>query len=62
MFESQVADEESFEVPTDSQLEETLRLFDLNSDGRLALDELLVAVALDGAVSEDAVDSDVVGV
>ncbi|MEW5304916.1 MAG: hypothetical protein WDW36_007493 [Sanguina aurantia] len=57
-----VADEESFEVPTDSQLEETLRLFDLNSDGRLALDELLVAVALDGAVSEDAVDSDVVGV
>ncbi|MEW5319611.1 MAG: hypothetical protein WDW38_010754 [Sanguina aurantia] len=35
-----VADEESFEVPTDSQLEETLRLFDLNS-GELDRDGLV---------------------
>jgi Ca2+-binding EF-hand superfamily protein len=44
----------------DGQLEFTLRLFDLNEDGRCSKEELLRSLVLDGAVSDDAVDASVV--
>lgn len=43
----------------DGQLEFSLKLFDLNQDGTLTAEEMLRSLALDGAVSEDAVDAGV---
>lgn len=55
-----VAEEEEFLVPPDEQIEFTMRLFDLNQDGRLTLDEMLTAMALDRGVEDGAlIDEDV---
>ncbi len=46
----QVAEGEGFAQPSDAQLEFTLKLFDLNQDGRLSTDEMLTSLALDAVV------------
>lgn len=51
-----VATEIDFMLPGEQQLDFAMRLFDLDQDGRLTAEELLTSVALDGAVSEDALD------
>lgn len=55
---SQVSQEEGFAQPVEEQLSFTLRLFDLNQDGKLTTDEMLTSLALDAVVTEDAVDAD----
>ncbi|PNW87170.1 hypothetical protein CHLRE_02g111700v5 [Chlamydomonas reinhardtii] len=57
-----VAEDVDFLVPGEGQLDFAMKLFDLNQDGTLTTDELLSAIALDGAVSDDAIDKDVVSV
>lgn len=57
-----VAEDIDFMIPSDEQLDFTMKLFDLNQDGTLSTDELLASIALDGAVGDDAVDADVVSV
>lgn len=52
----EVASEIDFMLPGEQQLDFAMRLFDLDQDGRLTAEELLTSVALDGAVSEDALD------
>jgi len=55
---SEVSQTEGFAQPTETQLQFTMRLFDLNQDGTLTTDEMLTSLALDSVVSEDAVDED----
>mmetsp|Transcript_36040 Transcript_36040/g.80221 ORF Transcript_36040/g.80221 Transcript_36040/m.80221 type:complete len:243 (+) Transcript_36040:110-838(+) len=57
-----VAELDELTPPPIEALDFTLKLFDLNMDGTLTTDEMLTAMVLDAAVSEDAVDADVVSV
>ncbi|KAG2499628.1 hypothetical protein HYH03_002567 [Edaphochlamys debaryana] len=58
----QVAEDVDFLIPEESQIDFAMKLFDLNQDGTLTTDELLASIALDGAVSDDSLDADVVKV
>ncbi|GAX78291.1 hypothetical protein CEUSTIGMA_g5733.t1 [Chlamydomonas eustigma] len=55
---SEVSQKEGFAEPSETQLQFTMRLFDLNQDGTLTTNEMLTSLALDAVVSEDAVDED----
>ena len=61
-FNAGLGADEGLPAIGDGQLDFSLRLFDLNQDGTLTAEELLRSLALDGAVSEDAVDAEVFGV
>ncbi len=50
-YAMQVSDEEGMALPNDSQIEFTLKLFDLNQDGQLTTNEMLTSLALDAVVS-----------
>jgi Ca2+-binding EF-hand superfamily protein len=56
-----VSSEQGLPLPAD-QLDFSYKLFDLNQDGTLTTEELLRALVIDAAVSEDAVDADVFAV
>lgn len=61
-FNAGLSADEGLPAIGDGQLDFSLKLFDLNQDGTLTAEELLRSLALDGAVSDDAVDADVYGV
>lgn len=58
----QISQDEALPLLDDAQLDFSMRLYDLNGDGVLKSEELLRALALDGAVDDDAIDKDVVAV
>ncbi|KAJ9525154.1 hypothetical protein QJQ45_020684, partial [Haematococcus lacustris] len=51
----QVAQEEGFVAPDEEVVAFTTRLFDLNQDGKLVVDELLTGIVLENAVDRDEV-------
>uniref|UniRef100_A0A383V5T2 EF-hand domain-containing protein n=1 Tax=Tetradesmus obliquus TaxID=3088 RepID=A0A383V5T2_TETOB len=57
-----VSTEANLPLVEGDQLDFSMKLFDLNQDGKLTTEELLRALVLDGAVAEDAVDADVYNV
>lgn len=52
-FAKVTGEEEYFPLPNEPQLDFTMRVFDLNQDGKLGFDELLTSIALDTAVGDD---------
>jgi len=58
----QISQDEALPLLDGAQLDFSMRLYDLNGDGVLKSEELLRALALDGAVDDDAIDKDVVEV
>lgn len=55
----EVAAEVDFMLPDQPQLDFAMKLFDLDANGTLTAEELYTSLALDGAVSEDALDEGV---
>lgn len=52
-FAKKTAEDEYFPLPSEDQLDFTMRVFDLNQDNKLTMDELLSSIALDRALDED---------
>jgi len=57
-----VAEEQAFTAPNDEVLRFSMKLFDMNQDGKLTPHELMTGFALDSVVSEDEIDAGAVRV